>query len=65
MGSAFPAEPREWFAGEDDTPVMFLMWIGDERPVMVAHAHDPKCGHSDYPHTETECGLLQQSPERI
>lgn len=55
MGSAFPAEPREWYDGLEDEPVLFLQWPNDDKADLVAHAPHRDCAQH-YPHRMTECG---------
>lgn len=52
MGSAFPAEPREWFSDEDlREAVMFS--FGD--PTYVHHQPHEECSREE-PHPYVECG---------
>lgn len=56
MGSAFPAEPREWIAGRRDA-ILFA----HSDPELVAHYAAPAC-LEEAPHAAADCGLLAVEP---
>ncbi len=54
MGSAFPAEPREWFLELEDDAVMFAM----SSPNLVCHFAHRECP-LETPHAFSECGRFK------
>lgn len=57
MGSAFPAEPHEWFDGLEDEPVMFVMTLNDYGCPWVCHLRHAECCIEE-PHRVEQCGRL-------
>jgi hypothetical protein len=59
MGSAFPAEPREWFSNYDGERLMFPMID----PSIVQHARTGTCAET-YPHPTKDCGYFPKTADR-
>ena len=58
MGSAFAAEPREWFSDEDRAELVTFAGESD----LVMHWPHPEC-RIECPHPISECGRFQPAAE--
>lgn len=59
MGSAFCAEPPEWFQGIEDEPVLFLTFPSDAHAETVCHRAHDEC-QIEQPHQMAECGRFAE-----